>query len=353
MSELDQVLPHFQRGRLEYGGGYSNHGPMAAEALEVLGHAALIPALADVYIPRLGILEVGDVIPRDKRRESLGNGADADWVATFCHDVEEASWEQVLAEWLPELLPGLFAAAGHGLLRTAHAVRAVRKSATHPRIQEVAYGLGYWASRYQVLPGQPGSAPVEGRSPAAWVESISPLAFEERTGNFFSESVRVLEGRADFIEGVASIDLDGHQGLESISLLSAVAAGRYLENPDEKVALAHAVTLPSAIRLLAPELKAFDLRRAVGFATQAVGALVTIRGASGVGASDSVDEKIRRLAAEDAEMRYVAACSAEEHAIKLCEASLREDAVAPDPRLRWAAAHAALRMGVSAGARGA
>ena len=128
MSELDQVLPQFQRGRLEYGGGYSNHGPMAAEALDALGHAALIPALADVYTPRLGILEEGELIAHDKRRESLGNGADADWVVTFCHCVEDSSWEQVLSEWLPHLLPGLFAAAGHGLLRTAHAVRAVRSS---------------------------------------------------------------------------------------------------------------------------------------------------------------------------------------------------------------------------------
>ncbi|MDG2051050.1 MAG: hypothetical protein P8M78_12895 [Myxococcota bacterium] len=353
MSELDQVLPQFQRGRLEYGGGYSNHGPMAAEALDALGHAALIPALADVYTPRLGILEEGELIAHDKRRESLGNGADADWVVTFCHCVEDSSWEQVLSEWLPHLLPGLFAAAGHGLLRTAHAVRAVRSSETQPRIQEVAYGLGYWASRYQALPGEPGSDPVIGRSPAAWVESLSPLPIEERSGSFFSDSVLALEGRLDFVEGVASLDLDSHQGLAQISALCAVAAGRYLENPDEKVALAHAVTLPSAIRLLASELQASDLRRAVGFATQAVGALVMTRGASRVGSRDTVDEEIRRLAVEDAEMRYVAACSAEEHAIKLCEACLREDAVASDPRLRWAAAHAALRMGVSAGARGA
>ncbi|MAJ58559.1 MAG: hypothetical protein CBC48_00665 [bacterium TMED88] len=353
MSELDQVLPQFQRGRLEYGGGFSNHGPMAAEALDVLGHAALIPALADIYTPRLGILEAGEVIAPEKRRESLGNGADSDWVATFCDCVQESSWDQVLAEWLPELLPGLFAAAGHGLLRTAHAVRAVRKSVSPPRVREVAYGLGYWASRYQVLPGEPGAAPVEGRSPAEWVESISPLALDERTGAFFSESVRALEGRTDFIEGVASIDLHADRDLASISSLSAVAAGRYLENPDEKVALAHGVTLASAIRLLAPQLQASDLHRAVGFATQAVGALVMTRGASGGGSSDPVDGDIRRLAAEDAEMRYVAACSAEEHAIKLCEACLREDSLLPDPRLRWAAAHAALRMGVSAGARGA
>ncbi|MCH2185856.1 hypothetical protein MK280_08290 [Myxococcota bacterium] len=353
MSELDQVLPQFQRGRLEYGGGYSNHGPMAAEALDALGHAALIPALADVYTPRLGILEAGEVIPPEKRRQALGNGADADWIATFSHCVEESSWEHILSEWLPDLLPGLFAAAGHGLLRTAHAVRAVRRSESHPRVQEVAHGLGYWASRYQVLPGEPGSAPVLGRSPAAWLESISPLAVEERKGVFFSDSVGVLDGRSDFIEGVASIDLDSHPDLTQISLLSAVAAGRYLDNPDEKVALAHGVTLASAIRLLASELHDADLHRAVGFATQAVGALVMIRGAPGTGLRSSVDQEIRRLAEEDAEMRYVAACSAEEHAIKLCEACLREDAIASDPRLRWAAAHAALRMGVSAGARGA
>ena len=52
MTDLDEVLERFQRGGLEYGGGLSNHGPMAAEALVALGHPALLTGLVDLYAPQ-------------------------------------------------------------------------------------------------------------------------------------------------------------------------------------------------------------------------------------------------------------------------------------------------------------
>jgi hypothetical protein len=52
-----------------------------------------------------------------------------------------------------------------------------------------------------------------------------------------------------------------------------------------------------------------------------------------------------RLAEAPAEIRYRAACSLDDHAVKLAEACLREDAAAPDPILRLAAADAALHLG--------
>jgi hypothetical protein len=52
------------------------------------------------------------------------------------------------------------------------------------------------------------------------------------------------------------------------------------------------------------------------------------------------------------EIRYRAACSVEEHSIKLTEACLREDEIRPDERLRQAAADAALEIGSSHAARG-
>ena len=52
-----------------------------------------------------------------------------------------------------------------------------------------------------------------------------------------------------------------------------------------------------------------------------------------------------RLAGSRAEIRYRAACSLDDHAVKLAEACLREDAAAPDSGLRLAAADAALHLG--------
>ena len=48
MSNFDEALERFHRADFEYSGGLASHGPMAAEALESLGHQALIPAFLDL-----------------------------------------------------------------------------------------------------------------------------------------------------------------------------------------------------------------------------------------------------------------------------------------------------------------
>ena len=59
---------------------------------------------------------------------------------------------------------------------------------------------------------------------------------------------------------------------------------------------------------------------------------------------ENPDAEAERLAEDPAEIRYRAACSFEEHAIKFSEACLRENALCPDPALRIAAADAALHL---------
>lgn len=353
MSELDAALPRFQRGQLEYGGGLANHGPMAAEALGVLGHEALIPAFTDVYAPRLGVCEPGEPIEPDRQGDAIGNGADADWVATLLAELERSTWRDLLARWVPRLLPGLFAAATHGALRTAHAVRAVEAAETVPRVREIAFGLAYWASRYHELPGAPGSAPEAGTGPPELLASLDPVPHEERRYGFFDSAVRVLDDRADFAAAIARLDLSAAEPGEMLSELCATAAGLYLAHPEQRIAYAHCVTAPSALRLLAPHLAPGELRSAVGFAVQAVAALHACHSLRPLAEAPAIDAEVRRLAGVPDEMRYRAACSAEEHSIKLCEASLREAAVRPDDRLLWAAADAAIAMGSSAGSRGA
>lgn len=351
MTELDQALIRFQRGDLEYGGGLANHGPMAAEALGVLGHEALIPAFVDVYAPRLAPLEVGRPLDPARFAASIGNGADADWVATFLGLLEREPWQDVLGRWLPDLLPGLFAAAMHGLLRTGHAVRALHEGATPPRIRELAFGLAYWASRHHPLPGAPGSAPVPGLGPLALLGELPLVPSAERNPGFFDAAVRVLDGRTDFAAAIARLDLAGADPSEMISDLCREAARLYLVHPELRIAYAHCVTGPSALRLVADHLDPASLRAGVGYAVQAVAAL-HVTHALRSDAPTGPSAETARLAGSTAEIRYRAACSAEEHAIKLTEACLREDAVRSDPVLRLAAADAAIAMGASAGGRG-
>jgi hypothetical protein len=316
MSDLDAALARFGQCGLEYGSRIPNHGPMAAEALVALGHPALIPSLVDVYAPRLPEYEPGEPMSDAERHDLLG-AADrvSDHVASFDQEIEARGWRGVLEAWLPALLPGLFAADTHALLRTAHAARALL-SEDHPvRWRELAFGLGYWASRYELPPDTESSGDPGER-----------------------------------------LDLSAGSAEEGISALCGEYAAIYRANPAHRIECSHCVTAPSALRLLAPHIGQEDLRRAVASAGRAADVIHTRftsadRNRPHQAASASGAE-VESLAEGLPEIRYRAACSVAEHAILLAEACLREDQVRPDRRLRLAAADAALNIEGSRAARG-
>ena len=62
------------------------------------------------------------------------------------------------------------------------------------------------------------------------------------------------------------------------------------------------------------------------------------------GAKAEPAEDVRRTAESWDEIRYRAATSIQEHAIKMAEACWREDRIAPDPVFRLAAADAAIKL---------
>ena len=344
MTDLDEAFERFQAGDFEYAGGLSNHGPMAAEALVHLGHASLMRGFVDAYAPRLGPAPArGSPIPATERNAALGRpGRLADWLATYETELNQAPWSEVLQRSLPTLIDGLFAGGTHGLLRTAHAVRALEETETAQRRRELAHGLAYWAGRYQALPGNPGSQAREGWGPRRVLAEVRPVPPESRRQGFFTEGVLALDDDPNFAPLVASAEVSNSGWELLLSELCHDAAALYLENPQARVAYVHAVTAPSSLRLLGPYLDADQKRRSLGRALQVTAALHAI--ASGP-RREAVDEEVRRLAEDPAEIRYRAACSLEEHAIKLSEACLREDREAPDPVFRLAAADAALKLG--------
>ena len=113
----------------EFNGFLANHGPMAAEALTQLGGAAPFPGWVDGYLPRLDSApEVRRGIGDDDWHEHLGDEAlFGDWTAYLRNQAQEMSWQDLLLRWWPRLLPGLAASATHGVIRTAHAVRSLRR----------------------------------------------------------------------------------------------------------------------------------------------------------------------------------------------------------------------------------
>ena len=100
-------------------------------------------------------------------RESLGSiNRVADWDRYFHAQLAEEPWRDVLARWWPRLLPGLAAAATHGVIRTSHAARSLAAAEeagadTAGRSASSAAGWPTGRRRYLELPG-----PAADRRPA-------------------------------------------------------------------------------------------------------------------------------------------------------------------------------------------
>src|SRR5882757_8075740 len=124
---LDEGLSRLAATGPEYRGGLSNHGPMAAEALVRLGRADAVEHWLDGYLKRLdGPPRPADRITDETWRDALGRlNRVADWEAYLGAQLAEEPWRDVLARWWPRLLPGVAAAATHGIIRTSHAARSL------------------------------------------------------------------------------------------------------------------------------------------------------------------------------------------------------------------------------------
>src|SRR5215510_10615561 len=157
-NRLDEALERLCGTSTEVtGGGDPNHGPMAAEALVVLGRDDVVVNWADRYRQKLDIMPAATVpVSVNTWREALGQiGRVADWIAFFRAQLADAAWRTVFADWIGRLLKGAISAGQHGLIRTAHAIRALEDEETSLRIEELGVALAYWAAYYRELPWIP------------------------------------------------------------------------------------------------------------------------------------------------------------------------------------------------------
>ena len=157
---IDEMLDLLSFAGAELGNGNANHGPMAAEALFMLGRDEAVLPWAEDYRSRLTDRPSPSLaIPRSEWRDFLGDRQRlGDWIEFFENELKEAAWQEVVKVWVPRLAPAVMAAATHGLIRTGHAVRNLSSGDTPQRRYELAQGLGYWAARYYTLPGEPSAA---------------------------------------------------------------------------------------------------------------------------------------------------------------------------------------------------
>ncbi len=339
---FDDALEIVHRTGPEFGRGLSNHAPMGAEAMVAMGRSdAIVPWVED-YLPQLmPAPESVEPVPREGWREALGDVRRvADWVAFFDRELAEAPWQSVLSEWTPRLAPSIIAAATHGLLRTAHATRSLAESESAPRLHELAQGLGYWAARYQELPGSP-SPDDAAMLPSDAVRKLRRVhgpGFEGQ-GLIFEE-LRGLDGEPEF-ESAIGLSGPGDDLPAFLSDLTETFAGLYLVNDSSPIAFVHTVTAPSSLRLISPYIDEADARVAARYAWQACAAVYAWYGVSEPGRRDAREP----LDHDRDDLIDSALHAAGPHTIKFTEACLREYAINPSPVYLAAARDAATRVG--------
>jgi hypothetical protein len=307
MSELsygDAVNDALDRLRgvgFEFGPGFVNHAPMVAETLATIGCRDIVATWVEdnkrlrAYLdpPEGGTPLDGD--DPDEWRAALADFRRVlDWVDMFDAQLARRPWPEVLVEWWPRLLPGVFGMLTHGFIRTAHAVRSLDATPEPGPLQlrELAQGLGYWAARYTPVPAAS------------------------------SRSLRFMPAAQEDVGA-------------SLSALTVTAAGLYAERaPRPSIPLVHSVTAPAALRLILPRLPADLHRPAYDTLRQAAAAMWDVfpglGAAAPAGDPDYEPPSAERLLVEAVDF-------GDEHTIKLAEACRRENALLPDPRYRAAA----------------
>ncbi|HEX6450475.1 MAG TPA: questin oxidase family protein [Trebonia sp.] len=338
---LDEGLQRLSSTGPEFGGGLSNHGPMAAEALVRLGRTGAVGPWLDGYLKRLDDApRPSNRITDENWREGLGDLTRvADWEAYFSAELTEADWREVLGTWWTRLAPGLAAGATHGIIRTSHAGRSLAAAETAgtditQRHGELARGLAYWAARYtELAPDAP--RPAGTLDPREAVRGL-PRATEAPGRGLITDVLAAgLAGQPGFgaATGALRSPADVSDGLLGLALEFTrvfLVYGR-----TRTIGLLHAVTAPVAARSALPLLPAKAARLTHDSLWRLDAALYTVY--TGALTAEPLPSG-PPPAPEDLADRAVA--SRDEHAIKLTEACLRLHAETADPMLLHAAARA-------------
>ncbi|MFD4631201.1 questin oxidase family protein [Streptomyces sp. NPDC058284] len=247
---LDEALQRLHTTGPERLGWLSNHAPMAVEALAARGQSGSVHRWLDLYGPRLEEFpaSVEPVTDADWPAALGDPRRAADWITYFGREIEARPWRDVLATWWPRLLPGLYGAATHPVIRVGHAVRALeRGGANEPRLAELAHGLGYWAARHTPATG---IAPLPGAMSATdALEAVPPI--DERAEGGFGERL----GRVGALPRWGAAVTDPDEARRRLTELVRAATHRYATHGHgEPTMLVHAATAPNAVLRALPAL---------------------------------------------------------------------------------------------------
>ncbi len=247
---LDEAYERLHRTGPEFDGYLSNHGPMASEALVQLGLGEHVHRWLDGYTDKLDVRPTGATrITPAQFADALGDPARfGDWLDYFEIQVTEGDWRNVLTQWWPRLLPGSLASATHALIRVGHAVRALQAVETPPRLAELGQALGYWAARYQPIPG---TAHPVGRFTAAQALDAVPHVPDQSGG--VSARIPQLAHTPGWTEATAALrsPASAEDVPSALAALTDAGVTRYLSHGHgNAILLVHAATAPNAAMLV-------------------------------------------------------------------------------------------------------
>lgn len=237
------------------------------------------------------------------------------WLNLFTRLVREEPWEHVLTRWWPRLLPGAIASATHGLIRTGHVVRALTEQVTTARLDELGQALGYWAARWQPIPGY---RPAKGdRQVGAALDALPQIVMEEDWG----VRARLAElGQAPAWTPALSSHRPPQAAADvprALDALTDAAVSRYQRwAHGDPVMLVHAATAPRAARLILPALPT-GLWQATYHTAWAVSAAITVAYRPDRPAPPAVPETSQGLT--PAGLAELAVSNHDEHVIKFAE----------------------------------
>ena len=228
----------------EYQDQLTSHLPMALQALHSLGASPQrMQAFYAAYAKRF------DGMPATAKAQPV-----ADWrslrgqpdaypalLGSLRALVARDGVDATLRTLLPDLLPGVAAAAFHGLIRTAHAVQSGHAG-------EVAAALAYWAWRWQPL--ATAQVPAVRMPLPAWSKALVRDAQAWRTDGPLI-SIRMDQAGQGVVYQSLADALQPFADLQSaIASLAALAAERYVAGPNFTVL--HMITGMRALRVLSP-----------------------------------------------------------------------------------------------------
>lgn len=320
----DEALDRLHRTGPEFDGWMSNHGPMAVEALARRGYGQVVHAWTDDYARRLEEMPRSVVaLSRTDLAAALGDPQQlAAWIRWFENELDERPWEAVLSCWWPVLLPGIAAGATHGVIRTGHAVQALRAEQTASRVTELAHALGYWAARWQAVPTVSAGGAAD---PASLVGTVPRVASQE---GGIRDRLAQLPATRGWQEQAATLrhprrtsDVPAH--------LDAVVDAVVLAYPRLAVGnptmLVHAATAPHAVARTLPSLPRAQWRSSLDAAWTATAAVLSAYRPAQPGPARGTD-------ATADEVWEMAVLHGGEHVVKLADTALDVHTRTGDPR---------------------